>query len=141
MIICNSTQRRYRGAKYIPSMMGVCWHMSCRSNQYLSTSATHVRLSTVSLNREQASLRKNDRLGLQGEVSRIVTVVASLANSCKEKSTFNYHTSATCALHVRYMCHVVAHAYTLHCVNVNSYVCKSNVVFAMWVFRQSVSVK
>ena len=84
-------------------MMGVCWHMSCRSNQYLSTSATHERLSTVSWNWERASLRKNERLGLHGEVSRIVTVVASLANSCKKEEELSAH---KCYM---YMCVHVAH--------------------------------
>ena len=55
-----------------PRMMGVCMQTDWSLNQYLSRSARQVNWQWMVVKRDLASSRKNERLGLAVEVSRMV---------------------------------------------------------------------
>ena len=54
------------------SMMGVCRHMVCSWNQYLSTSVSESNTKVVGGKRCLASLVKKEERGLAVDVSKIV---------------------------------------------------------------------
>ena len=69
----------------LPRTIDVCRQMDCNSNQYRSTSARHSIVMDTTGNSGLAEFRKNERLGLQLDVSRMVALVFKRMNTYEDE--------------------------------------------------------